>query len=291
MIAPARWLWLPLLAALLAACGSKVPQVPRLGAADVIVAFGDSLTYGTGAAEHESYPAVLAQLTGRQVVRAGVPGEVTAQSLQRLPEVLAEHKPKLVIVCLGGNDMLRQLGEAEIVSNLRAIVRKVRESGAQAVLVGVPRLALLSSAPKFYEDIAREFGIDPQISLLGLVAMVVMAITNRFLKLPTGLEQSGRSKTAHGAAALFTAILKGRIAVVQSLLNQGVNVNVRTITGKTPLMAAAYKGYGDIIQMLIEHGAELNAKDGRGDTAIKISVRGGYTRISELLKKSGAIED
>ena len=159
MIAPARWLWLPLLAALLAACGSKVPQVPRLGAADVIVAFGDSLTYGTGAAEHESYPAVLAQLTGRSVVRAGVPGEVTAQSLQRLPEVLAEHKPKLVIVCLGGNDMLRQLGEAEIVSNLRAIVRKVRESGAQAVLVGVPRLALLSSAPKFYEDIAREFGI------------------------------------------------------------------------------------------------------------------------------------
>lgn len=140
-------------------------------------------------------------------------------------------------------------------------------------------------------DIAKEFGVDPQISLLGLVAMVVMAITNRFLKLPTGLEQSGRSKTAHGAAALFTAILKGRIAVVQSLLNQGVNVNVRTISGKTPLMAAAYKGYGDIIQMLIEHGADLNAKDGRKDTAIKISVRGGYTRISELLKKSGAIED
>jgi ankyrin repeat protein len=79
--------------------------------------------------------------------------------------------------------------------------------------------------------------------MLGLVAMIVISLSNRLLKLPTGLEKSGRSKTAHGAAALFTAILKGRIAVVQSLLNQGVNVNVRTISGKTPLMAAAYKGY------------------------------------------------
>jgi len=93
-----------------------------LGADDVIVAFGDSLTYGTGAAEHESYPAVLAQLTGRQVVRAGVPGEVTAQALHRLPQVIAEHQPRLMIVCLGGNDMLRKVNEAETRSNLRAII-------------------------------------------------------------------------------------------------------------------------------------------------------------------------
>ena len=75
---PRRWLWLLMLAAVLAACGSKTPSLPRLGADDVIVAFGDSLTYGTGAAENESYPAVLAQLTGRNVVRSGVPSETTA---------------------------------------------------------------------------------------------------------------------------------------------------------------------------------------------------------------------
>jgi acyl-CoA thioesterase I len=125
----------------------------------VIVAFGDSLTYGTGAAEHESFPAVLEQLIARKVVRAGVPGEVTAQGLERLPEVLDEYRPKLVIICLGGNDMLRQLGEAQTVANLRAILRKVRESGAQAVLLGVPRPALLTSAPQFYADLAEEFGI------------------------------------------------------------------------------------------------------------------------------------
>lgn len=154
-----RLLAMAMLTLACAGCGDKVPQLTRLGADDVIVAFGDSLTYGTGAAEHESYPAVLAQLTGHQVVRAGVPGEITAQALQRLPGVLDEHKPRLVIVCLGGNDMLRKLNEAETIANLRAIVRKVKERGTDAVLIGVPRPALLTSAPRFYEEIAKEFGI------------------------------------------------------------------------------------------------------------------------------------
>lgn len=151
-------------------------------------------------------------------------------------------------------------------------------------------IVVLAAGANLPGDIAKEFSIDPQISLLGLVAMIVISLSNRVLKLPTGLEKSGRSKTAHGAAALFTAILKGRIAVVQSLLNQGVNVNVTTISGKTPLMAAAYKGYSDIIQMLLDNNADVNAKDGRGDSAVKIATRGGYTRIAELLKKAGATE-
>lgn len=154
-----RVFWILALLFVLAGCGGKVPQLPKIGANDVIVAFGDSLTYGTGAAETESYPAVLAQLIGHQVVSAGVPGEVTAQGLERLPEVLAEHQPKLVIVCLGGNDMLRRLSDAETIANLRAIIRKVKESGAHAVLIGVPRPALLTSAPKFYAEIAQEFSL------------------------------------------------------------------------------------------------------------------------------------
>jgi acyl-CoA thioesterase-1 len=151
---------LAVLALALGASGcSKSPKLAHLGAADVIVAFGDSLTYGTGAAEQESYPAVLAQLTGRQVVRAGVPGEVTAQALRRLPGVIAEYQPKLMIVCLGGNDMLRKVNEAETRANLRAIIAAIRERGIAVVLIGVPRPALLASAPEFYGELAREFAI------------------------------------------------------------------------------------------------------------------------------------
>src|SRR5690242_3452663 len=148
-----------LLIAAIAGCGQKGPRVAPVGPNDVIVAFGDSLTFGTGATEAESYPAVLAQLIGRKVVRSGVPGEVTAGSLQRLQSVIDEHRPALVIVCLGGNDLLRRVDDAEIVANLREIVKVIRASGSSVVLVGVPRPALITSVAPFYADLAKEFDL------------------------------------------------------------------------------------------------------------------------------------
>jgi lysophospholipase L1-like esterase len=152
----------------LAGCGKKV-TLPKLASGDVIVAFGDSLTYGTGASERESYPAVLAQLIGHEVVRSGVPGEVTAQGLERLPAVLDEHRPRLVIVCLGGNDMLRRLSMAETRSNLRAIVKTLKEREIGIVLIGVPQPALLSSPPEFYAELAQEFAVPYEGEILKTV--------------------------------------------------------------------------------------------------------------------------
>lgn len=145
--------------ALLCGCGERVPKLARLAPADAIVAFGDSLTFGTGAAEHESYPAVLGQLIARNVVRSGVPGETTDGGLARVQSVIDEHQPKLMIVCLGGNDMLRRVDEAQTVRNLREIVKTIKAQGIAVVLVGVPKPALLTSAPPFYAAIASEFGI------------------------------------------------------------------------------------------------------------------------------------
>lgn len=148
-----------LTAAWLAGCGDAVPPVTRLGTTDVVLAFGDSLTYGTGARAEESYPVVLEQLIGRTVVRAGVPGEQTAGGLQRLPGVLDEHRPKLVIVCLGGNDMLRKGSRQAIETNLREMLKTIKARGIDAMLVGVPEPGLITSAPEFYEKLAKEFGI------------------------------------------------------------------------------------------------------------------------------------
>jgi lysophospholipase L1-like esterase len=154
------WIAALLLTAIVAAgCGYKGPRLAPVGTSETVVAFGDSLTYGTGAAENESYPAVLAQLIGRTVVRAGVPGEVTAGSLARLPSVIDEYRPALVIVCLGGNDLLRRVDDAEIAANLRQIIQTIKASGSSVVLVGVPRPALVTSAAAFYADLAQELDI------------------------------------------------------------------------------------------------------------------------------------
>lgn len=147
------------LALVVASCGQKPPRLAPVGPGEVIVAFGDSLTYGTGAAEHESYPAVLAQLVQRNVVRAGVPGETTGGGLARLEHVIDEHRPALMIVCLGGNDMLRKLDEAQIRNNLREIISSIKRRGVAVALVGVPKPALITSAPAFYAELAQEFDI------------------------------------------------------------------------------------------------------------------------------------
>lgn len=143
----------------LAGCGDKVPPVAKLAATDVVLAFGDSLTYGTGAKAEDSYPVVLGQLIGRTVVRSGVPGEQTAGGLARLPEVLDEHKPRLVIVCLGGNDMLRKGTPANIEANLRKILQEIKSRGIDAMLIGVPTPSLIANPPEFYSKLAKEFVI------------------------------------------------------------------------------------------------------------------------------------
>ncbi len=146
------------LAGLLSACGSRISLKP-LAPDAVVLAFGDSLTYGSGAEREEAYPVVLAQLIGRKVINAGVPGEVTSEGIIRLPAVLEQYHPALMILCHGGNDLLHNLGELQTADNIRAMIRLARERGTEVVLVAVPRPGLLLSPPKFYAEIAREFGL------------------------------------------------------------------------------------------------------------------------------------
>ena len=143
---------------LLAAC-ERAPTLPKLSTHDVIVAFGDSLTHGTGAASDAAYPAVLSSLTGRTVINAGVPGDTTNSALERLPAVLAEHKPRLVLLCLGGNDMLRKYPAVATENNLRLLVQTIRASGADVILIGVPEPRLFGGAPDFYARVAEDMAL------------------------------------------------------------------------------------------------------------------------------------
>jgi len=151
-------LFLVLVIAVAAGCGDK-PKLSLLPGEAVLLAFGDSLTFGTGAAENESYPAQLEKRIGRRVVRAGVPGEVTAQALARLPSALDEHAPRLLLLCIGGNDFLRRLGNRQAEANVRAMVKLARTRGIEVLLIGTPEPGFSVTPPAFYAGIAKEFAV------------------------------------------------------------------------------------------------------------------------------------
>ena len=157
-----RRLLAALACALAAACGKKPPRHAAIPAGSTVLALGDSLTYGTGAPADSSYPLRLAALTGWNIVNAGVPGHTSAQARQRLAPLLAAHSPKLVLLSIGGNDLLRQVPESETRANIAAMLGEIVTAGSQAVLIAVPRPAVMAALLRslddhpLYEELAAE---------------------------------------------------------------------------------------------------------------------------------------
>ncbi len=152
---------------LLAACGPAGPQVEKLPDGALILAFGDSLTHGTGAGAGESYPAVLERLIGRRVVAEGVPGEVSGAGLARLAAALDRHVPDLLILCHGGNDILRRHDRATTEANLRAMVELARGRGVDVVLIGVPEPGLwISEGAELYARVAEAYRLPYEAEAL-----------------------------------------------------------------------------------------------------------------------------
>jgi len=138
----------------LTACGDSQQQLAPLPDDAVILAFGDSLTYGTGAMKGESYPAVLETRVNRKVINAGVPGELSMQGLKRLPKLLDKYHPDLLILCHGGNDILQKENLAEAEANIRQMIILAENRNIPVILLGVPKPGLFLNDADLYNDIA-----------------------------------------------------------------------------------------------------------------------------------------
>lgn len=153
-----RWTVLVLAVVVLAACAR--PKEEAIPAGSTVLALGDSLTEGYGVKPEEAWPALLAKRTGWLVINGGVSGDTSGAALQRLPSLLVEHKPVLVLVTLGGNDMLHHVPQQETVANLNRMLALIKAHGARAALLATPNPSLMGavfqhlSAPDFYRQVA-----------------------------------------------------------------------------------------------------------------------------------------
>lgn len=119
---------------LLAGCGGEVPNLDSPGT--TIVCLGDSITFGVGAEPGQPYPALLSEKLGMELINAGVSGDTTEDGLARVDQVLAQD-PWMVIVELGGNDILRRVPPERTEAALRQILDRLLAAKVVPVLVEV----------------------------------------------------------------------------------------------------------------------------------------------------------
>lgn len=152
----ARSAILMLAAWLLAACSPPVKHLePRQGP---VVILGDSLAAGVGSESGAGFVGLLEERLGIEIVNAGVPGNTTAQGLERLEKDVLDRDPALVIVELGGNDFLRKVDPQETFANLERIIARCHERGAAVLLLGVQGTLIGGEAQRRYAALAKRTG-------------------------------------------------------------------------------------------------------------------------------------
>jgi lysophospholipase L1-like esterase len=122
-----------------AGCNKKSPTQPST--IDVL-AFGDSLTFGIGATSGNGYVPVLERRIGIDIFNSGIPGNTTGDALVRLNASVLSRDPRIVIVLLGGNDLLQNVPLQTRIDNITQIVERIRADGSKVILVGVGSGAL-----------------------------------------------------------------------------------------------------------------------------------------------------
>lgn len=124
-----------------------------------VVAFGDSLIEGLGAKQSHGFIAMLSSQLNTPILNAGKRGDNTRTALGRVDTDVLRYHPKLVIISLGGNDVLRRIPVSERLYNLHIIVDKIKKSGAKIILLG-PQTD--GWEDKYQQDIA-SFAVDEQV--------------------------------------------------------------------------------------------------------------------------------
>ena len=134
-----------------------------------ILIIGDSLSAGLGVAYNQSWPSLLQDRLDKdgykiKVVNAGISGDTTAGGKERLPKLLSQYAPEIVVIELGGNDGLRGTSIDSIESNLRSMIEATHNHEAKIILIGMqlpPNYgnAYATSFQNLFPKLANEYGL------------------------------------------------------------------------------------------------------------------------------------
>jgi acyl-CoA thioesterase-1 len=146
-----------------------------------LLVLGDSLSAEYGLERGSGWVALLQQRLTREkfaveVVNASISGETTSGGRSRLPALLAQHRPGIVVIELGGNDALRGLPLGMTQSNLAEMVRAAKAAGARVLLVGmqVPP----NYGQKYAQDFAALFGSVAKAEGVALVPFLLKGVAD-----------------------------------------------------------------------------------------------------------------
>ena len=168
-------------ALVLLAGGASVAALAAAPKRKTVLVLGDSLSAEYGLARGSGWVALLGERLAREkrpvaVVNASISGDTTAGGRTRLPSLLAQHRPDIVIVELGANDALRGLPLAMTRANLLAMTQAARAAGAAVVLVG---MQVPPNYGKTYGDeFAALFGEVAKSEQAGLVPFLLAGVAD-----------------------------------------------------------------------------------------------------------------
>ncbi len=173
-------------------------SVAAAASAPTVLVLGDSLSAAYGIAQDRGWVALLQRrLADRglphRIVNASVSGETTRGGLTRLPRLLEEHRPDLVVIELGANDGLRGISDRVLADNLRGLVETSTGSGARVLLLGIrlpPNYGAAFNArfDRVFDEVARE-------TQTPLVPFFLKGVAeDRELMLPDGLHPAAEAQ-------------------------------------------------------------------------------------------------
>jgi acyl-CoA thioesterase-1 len=164
----------------LAAAAAAAP-VHAQGARRTLLVVGDSLSAEYGIARGSGWVALLEQRIAQQrlpvrVVNASISGDTTSGGRSRMPALLQQHRPQVVVVALGGNDALRGLPLDMTEANLSAMARAAKAAGAKVLIAGIA--VPPNYGRKYSEDFARLFGTVARAEGTALVPFLLAGVAD-----------------------------------------------------------------------------------------------------------------